>query len=95
MNRLAQIEEALRDLAAAFKDENWDAMAAVPLFDPDASDESVDLDTATKLLSKVNGLLAVLSAEADSVRTQLNDQPRIRRATRAYLSAEAASPSQR
>ena len=95
MNRLAQIEEALRDLAAAFKDENWDAMAAVPLFDPDASDESVDLDTATKLLSKVNGLLAVLSAEADSVRTQLTDQPRIRRAPRADLSAEAASPSQR
>ena len=92
MNRLARIEAALRDLAAAFDDEDWLAMAAVPTFAPDdrRPDDSIDHAAAQRLLRDVNDLLAALTAEAQRVRSELETQPRLRRAARAYLTSSPA-----
>ena len=91
MNRLAQIEAALRDLAAAFDDEDWLAMASVPAFVPnDETSEPIDEEAAQRLLRDVNDLLETLTAEAQTVRQELETQPRLRRAARAYLTSSPA-----
>ncbi len=92
MNRLAQIEAALRDLAAAFEDEDWLAMASVPTFVPDdeTPDEPIDQEVGQRLLCDVNDLLEALTTEAQTVREELETQPRLRRAARAYLTSSPA-----
>jgi hypothetical protein len=88
VNRLAEIEAALRDIAAAYDDEDWEAMSAVPAFAAAPLDDHADPREAERLLAKVKALLAVLKAEADQVQHELDDQAKHLRAARAYLTVD-------
>ena len=92
MTRLIDIEDALRDLAAAFDNEDWDEMQASSFQATEPADP-IDPAHARRLLAQIETLRATFADRAEAVGVELSEHGRQRRAARAYLTSPSGPSS--